>query len=136
MRVLHHCKPMMEAFKHLIAMRRKENEYFRFGRVSVVRTTSVVVAASKLTRALKRTIAANRAKKAALACNKGGGDAGANGGQSAAADAMGAAPSEGAQVGSAISTPMVALPVTPVVTRVNFVDSRPGTVHEPGRDGE
>ena len=64
MRVLHRCKPMMEAFKHLIAMRRKENEYFRFGRVSVVRTTSAVLAASRLTRALKRKITANRSKKA------------------------------------------------------------------------
>jgi len=71
MRVLHHHKVMMDAFKQLIAHRRKENQYFRFGRVSVVKVTSSVLAASRVQRAIKRRLLQKREEKrlAAVAMN-------------------------------------------------------------------
>eukprot|EP00966_Prymnesium_polylepis_P044854 1038901-Prymnesium_polylepis.1 len=113
MRVLHHHKSMMEAFKQLIVRRRKENQYLRFGRASVVKTTGTIVAASRLNRAFKRRLAWKKEVAGLAAENEGVAASEANGNAKAsvgATPAVGAAPAVGEPaVGEPAAAPAAAV---------------------------
>jgi hypothetical protein len=62
MRVLHRNDGLLRDFKALINTRRQENEYYRFGTVTVIKKAStVMMAAAKLSRTLKKRVADRRA---------------------------------------------------------------------------